>query len=302
LTSVIARQTAGLWLAAIAAVGFSFKAILIKLAYPYGVDAVTLLALRMLFSLPAFLYVGWRTGARAPQRLDARDMVLIALLGIVGYYGASYLDFLGLQYISVGLERLILFLYPTLVVLLSLLFLGKRIARLEVLALVLSYAGIALAFAHDVAASSNDRNVWLGGALVFGSAVAYAVYLIGNGQLVGRIGAARFTAQAMTWASVACLVQFLLINPPSSLRLPWEVYALSIAMAIFSTVAPTFMVSAAIRRIGSAKVGLIGAVGPMATIFLGWWMLGESISLIQLAGASLVMAGVLIVGLRGVRR
>lgn len=301
MTPVLAHQTTGVWLAAVAAVGFSFKAILIKLAYPYGVDAITLLALRMLFSLPAFLFIGWRSSAQARERLDGRDIWLVAALGIVGYYGASFLDFLGLQYISAGLERLILFLYPTLVVLLSLIFLGKRITRREVTALVLSYAGIALAFVHDLAASSGDRNVWLGGALVFASAVAYAVYLIGNGQLVGRIGAARFTAHAMSWASVACIVQFLLTHPLSSLRLPWEVYALAIAMAVFSTVAPTFMISAAIRRVGSAKVGLIGAVGPMATIFLGWWVLGESMSLVQLAGAGLVMAGVLIVSLKGVR-
>lgn len=283
----------GFWLAATAAVGFSFKAILVKLAYAYAVDAITLIALRMLFSAPFFLAVAVRERRNNDQPpLSWREWAQIALLGVIGYYGASFLDFLGLQYISAGLERLILFLYPTLVVMLSLLLFDKRITRREILALGLSYAGIALAFAHDIAASANNHDIVLGGALVFASALAYAVYLIGNGELVGRVGAARFTAHAMVWASLACVVQFLLTHPLSKLVLPWQVYALALAMAIFSTVLPTFMVSAAIRRIGSNRVALIGAVGPIATIFLGYWILAEPISAAQLAGAALVMLGV----------
>lgn len=286
-----------MWLAAIAAVGFSFKAILVKLAYAYAVDAITLIALRMLFSAPFFLAVAVRERRNALHvPLSGREWAQIALLGVLGYYGASFLDFLGLQYISAGLERLILFLYPTLVVVLSLLFFGKRITRRELYALTLSYGGIALAFAHDLEASSS--NVVLGSLLVFGSALAYAIYLIGNGQLVGKVGAARFTAHAMAWASLACIVQFLLTHPLSKLALPWQVYALALAMAVFSTVLPTFMVSAAIRRIGSNRVALIGAVGPLATIFLGYWVLAEPISAPQLAGAALVMLGVILVSQR----
>jgi drug/metabolite transporter (DMT)-like permease len=292
----LSAPAAGIWLAAIAAIGFSFKAILIKLAYPYGVDAITLLALRMLFSLPAFLFVAWREGGkRHHAALSTRDWRAIVAFGVVGYYGASFLDFLGLQYISAGLERLILFLYPTLVMVLSLLFLGKRITRRDSTALVLSYVGIGFAFAHDILGNPGNRDIALGGLLVFASAVAYAIYLIGSGQLVGRIGTARFTAHAMTAASAACIAKFLLTRPVSALVLPWQVYAYSVAMAAFSTVAPVFMITAAIRRIGSGRVALIGAVGPMATIFLGYWILKEPLSGWQLLGAALVMAGVLMV-------
>lgn len=290
-------DAAGIWLAAVAAVGFSGKAILIKLAYPWGVDAVTLLALRMAFSAPVFAAVGLHRARRAAA-LGAREHAQVAALGIVGYYGASYLDFLGLQYISAGLERLVLFLYPTLVVLLSWAVFGKRLSGRDAVAMTVTYAGIALAFAHDLRVGEDRGAVVLGTALVFASALAYAVYLIGNGRLVGRIGAGRFTALAMLWASLACIAQFLLTRPLAALDLPWQVYGLSVAMALFATVMPTFMVSAAIRRIGAERTALVGALGPVATIFLGWWALSEPISAAQLGGAALVVAGVSLVGVR----
>ncbi len=287
-------------LAAAAALGFSFKAILVKLAYPYGVDAITLLALRMIFSLPFFAAMLFLPGPRRAA-LTARDAAMLFALGVLGYYLASLLDFLGLQYISAGLERLILFLYPTLVVLLSALFFRKPITHRALVALALSYAGIALAVRHDVAAAGADRHVWLGAALVFGSAVSYALYLIGNGQVVGRIGAARLTAWASIVACLLCIGQFLLMRPLSALALPWQVYGLSGAMALFSTVLPVYMISEAIRRIGAGPASLLGSMGPVATIFLGWLLLDEAVSLSQLAGAALVMAGVLLVSL-GKRR
>lgn len=288
-----ARGTA---LAVLAALGFSLKAILVKLAYPHGVDAVTLIALRMVFALPFFAAVALReTGRVGRAPLSAGDRAAIAFLGVVGYYAASFLDFLGLQYISAGLERLILYLYPTLVVLLSWLFLGRRLARRDALAMALSYAGIALAFAHDLAATPADGDTWLGGALVFACALAYAVYLVGNGQMVARVGAARFTALAMSWACLACILQFLLVHPLSALRLPWQVFALAAAMALVSTVLPTFLISSAIRAIGSTRAALVGSVGPPATILLGYWLLGEPVSAQQLLGGALVVAGVLMV-------
>lgn len=287
-------------LAAAAALGFSFKAILVKLAYPYGVDAITLLALRMIFSLPFFAAMLFLPGPRRAA-LTARDAAMLFALGVLGYYLASLLDFLGLQYISAGLERLILFLYPTLVVLLSALFFRKPITHRALVALALSYAGIALAVRHDVAVAGADRHVWLGAALVFGSAISYALYLIGNGQVVGRIGAARLTAWASIVACLLCIGQFLLMRPLSALALPWQVYGLSGAMALFSTVLPVYMISEAIRRIGAGPASLLGSMGPVATIFLGWLLLDEAVSLSQLAGAALVMAGVLLVSL-GKRR
>jgi drug/metabolite transporter (DMT)-like permease len=289
----------GVWMAALAAIGFSFKAILIKLAYPYGVDAITLLALRMGFSLPVYVAVGWNEGRKgAVPPLTRREHWQLAGLGIAGYYGASYLDFLGLQYITAGLERVVLYAYPTLVVILSFFFFGRRIGKREAAALVLSYAGIGLAFFHDVQIGADRQQVILGGALVFGSALAYAVYLVGNGHLAAKLGAARFTALAMVWSAAAVLLQFALTRPLDALVLPWEVYGLALAMALFSTVLPTFMISAGIRHIGAQRVGLIGTIGPVATIFFGALLLDEPVSPVQLNGAALVIAGVVLVAYR----
>jgi drug/metabolite transporter (DMT)-like permease len=293
------RRPVGVWLAVFAAVGFSFKAILVKLAYPYGVDAITLLALRMIFALPAYLVVGWRKhrmSARPP--LTTREWWQLAGLGIAGYYGASYLDFLGLQYISAGLERVVLYAYPTLVVVLSFLFLRRPIGKREGVALALSYVGIAVAFFHDVRVGEDRQAVLLGGLLVFASALAYAVYLLGNAHVAAKLGAARFTALAMIWSSAAVLLQFAVTRPLSALALPWQVYGLSLAMALFCTVLPTFMISAAIRQIGAQRVGLIGTIGPVATILLGAWLLDEPVSAMQLTGAALVIGGVVLVAYR----
>lgn len=298
-----AGHRVGLLFAVLGAVGFSFKAILIKLAYPYGVDAVTLLALRMGLSLPFFLALGWadeRRQRHAP--LSMRDLGLMFGLGLTGYYLASYLDFLGLQYISAALERLILFAYPTLVVVFSAIFLGKPITRRALACIGLCYAGIALAVTHDLdiaGAVGSARNVWIGGALVFGSAVSYALYLMGNGQAVGRLGAARVTAWASAIACLLCLAQFALTRPLGLLVQPAPVMGLAVAMALFSTVLPVWMVSEAIRRLGAGPVSLIGTLGPVVTLFLGWLILAEPIGLFQLLGGALVVAGVVLVGKRG---
>ncbi|TVO59104.1 DMT family transporter [Denitromonas halophila] len=291
---------AGLVLGVLAAVGFSFKAILVKLAYRHGVDAETLLALRMLFSLPFFLFMGWHGSRRAMAPLGWRDWRALFLLGLSGYYLASYLDFLGLGYITAALERLILFAYPSIVVILSALFLGKPLTHRTVVALVLCYVGVAFAVAHDLALSDDTTDVMNGSVLVFGSAVAYALYLMGNGQVVGRLGAARVTAWASTVACALSIGQFLLLRPISTLDQPWQVYGLAIAMALFSTVLPIWCVSAAIRRIGAGPVALTGSLGPIVTLGLGAVMLDEAIGVAQLAGGAMVVGGVLVMA-RGKR-
>lgn len=285
----------GILLAALAAIGFSGKAILVKLAYADAVDPVTLLALRMLFSLPFFLAAAvWkRNGADAPP-LRHRDYGAVILLGLIGYYLSSLLDFMGLQYISAGLERLILFLYPTLVVLLSAAFLRRPVGLREAVALLLSYGGIALVFLHDLARQGGEGLV-LGAALVFASTLTYAAYLVGIGAVVARLGAMRLTAYAMLVASAAVLLQFALTHPWSALALPGRVYLLALAMALFSTVLPVFMLSASIRMIGAGHTALIGSIGPVATIFLAYLILGEPVSLRQILGAALVLAGVLVI-------
>ncbi|WP_445371159.1 DMT family transporter [Methylomonas sp. HW2-6] len=286
------RRLLGFGLATLAAIGFSGKAIFVKLAYGEAVDAVTLLALRMLFSAPFFLIVALRHAWQKPaQALNRRDYAALLLLGLLGYYLSSLFDFIGLQYISAGLERLILFLYPTLVVVLSALLLHKPFGRKEIVALLLSYAGIGVVFSDQV--TLQAEHLWLGAGFVFASTLTYAAYLIGTGETVARIGASRFTAYAMLVACAATLIQFLLTHPPQALLVSARVYQLSFWMAIVSTVLPVFMLSAAIRIIGSSHASLIGALGPVATLFLANVFLGEQLSTLQMAGAALVLAGVL---------
>lgn len=293
-----ATNGVGLLFAVLGAIGFSFKAILVKLAYRYGVDAETLLALRMGLSLPFFVVMGVVADRHATSRLTARDWLWMAALGFSGYYLASYLDFLGLRYITAALERLILFLYPTVVILLSAIFLGKPIDRRTVTALALCYAGIGLAVGHDLRVTGEAGQVLVGSALVFASALSYALYLMGNGQVVGRLGATRVTAFATMVACVLSIAQFVVLRPLSALVLPWQVYALGLAMALFSTVAPVWLVSEAIRRLGAGPVSLTGTLGPVVTIFLGWLLLDESIGGGQIAGAALVIGGVLVMARR----
>ncbi|WFP50606.1 DMT family transporter [Methylomonas sp. EFPC3] len=286
------RRLLGFGLATLAAIGFSGKAIFVKLAYGEAVDAVTLLALRMLFSAPFFLIVALRHAWQKPaQALSRRDYAALLLLGLLGYYLSSLFDFIGLQYISAGLERLILFLYPTLVVVLSALLLHKPFGRKEIVALLLSYAGIGVVFSDQV--TLQAEHLWLGAGFVFASTLTYAAYLIGTGETVARIGASRFTAYAMLVACAATLIQFLLTHPPQALLVSARVYQLSLWMAIVSTVLPVFMLSAAIRIIGSSHASLIGALGPVATLFLANVFLDEQLSTLQMAGAALVLAGVL---------
>ena len=291
----------GVILAALAALGFSFKAIFVKLAYAVPqavpVDAVTLLSLRMAFSLPVFAVVAWRAGGSAPA-LTRRDWLALAGLGMVGYYGASIFDFIGLQYISAGLERLILFTYPTLTVLIAVLFLGKRLTRREVGALVLSYLGIGFAFIHDLEISSDSGSVVIGGAFIFASSVTYAIYLTGSGAMIRRIGSARFTAWALLISTLATQVHFSIAQPYTALIQPLAVYAYSAAMAVFSTILPVFMLSAAIRRIGSPTTALIGTLGPVLTIVFSWCLLDEPVSFEQIVGTALVLAGVALVSRR----
>lgn len=294
----LAVDRLGLLYAVLAAVGFSGKAILVKLAYRYGVDAETLLALRMAFSLPFFVVLGGIGARRASTGLTPRDWLWLGGLGLFGYYLASYLDFLGLRYISAALERLILFVYPTLVVLLAALWLGQPLTRRALGALALCYAGIALAVAHDLRLAGTARDLALGSALVFGSALSYALYLLGSGRVVGRLGAARITAFASTIACGLALGQFLLLRPLAALAQPGPVYALALAMALFSTVLPVWGVAEAIRRLGPGPVALTGSLGPLVTLLLAWLLLDEALGVAQLAGAALVIAGVTVMARR----
>lgn len=292
-----ASHGVGVGLALLAAFGFSFKAILVKLAYPYGVDAITLLVLRMAFALPVFLWVGFSSSKNAPA-LARRDWFAVAALGTLGYYGASILDFFGLQYITAGLERLILFTYPTLTLLLGAAFYGRAVSRREWLALLLCYSGIGAAFAHDLQFADDSAAVWIGGGFVLASSVSYALYLSGSSGMILRLGAARFTALAMLVSTAATGGHFLATNPLATLLQPWPVYALAAAMGMFCTVVPVFAQSVAIRRIGSGQAALVNMIGPLLTIAFAWLLLDEGFSGAQIVGAALVITGIAIVSRR----
>ncbi|HEU4621014.1 MAG TPA: DMT family transporter [Burkholderiaceae bacterium] len=281
----------GFALALLAAVLFSAKAIVVKLAYRYPVDAVTLLALRMVLSLPCFALAAWWSRRNAHAPLARGDWLRIGVLGLTGYYLASFLDFLGLQYIGAGLERLILFLYPTLVMLMNVWWLKRSVSRAQWVALVVSYVGIAVVFAHDV--SIGGTHVALGSALVFASAVSYAVYLFSSGELVQRVGTIRLTAYATIVAAVLCIAQFAITHRIDTLvALPAGVWALSAINALFCTVIPVFATMAAIARIGAASVSITGMIGPVSTLALAAIALQEPITPIQVVGTVFVLAGV----------
>jgi drug/metabolite transporter (DMT)-like permease len=287
----------GVLLAVGGVVFFSLRPVIIKLAYAYVVDPVTLLALRMVFSMPFFIAAAaWARSGAAQQPLARRDLAAIAGLGLLSYYAASFLDFLGLQYITAGLGRLLQFIYPTVVVVLSALFLGKRPTARDIVALILTYFGLVLVFWYAV--GGEQRNLWLGAGLVFTSATCYAVYLVAGSEVIARVGSVRFTAYAMVVASVACIAQFFVLRPLSALDLPLEVYGLAIAMALASTVIPGFMVAEALRRIGANKVAIIGALGPVTAIVLGYLGLDEVMTPLQILGACFVLVGVVVISLR----
>ena len=290
--ALLQGRRAGMAMAAIGAIAFSGKAIVVKLAYQHGVDAVTLLMLRMLLALPFFLVLAWVAGRGKPA-LSGRDWLGIAWLGFTGYYAASFLDFAGLAYISAGLERLILYLNPTLVVALNWLLYRKRVHPWQVLAMLISYAGVLLVFGME--ASLQGSHVVWGSTLVLGSAISYAFYLVYSGQLVQKLGALRLVGLASVVASVLCIGQFVLSRPLDSVWLVTApVWWLSVFNAIFCTVIPILLVMMAIERIGSGMAAQVGMIGPLSTIGLGIWILDEHFSWVLVLGTALVMAGILL--------
>ena len=307
-TSLAPRHTAGADLAGpacavLGVLGFAFKAILIKLAYAWSaIDPVTLLTLRMLYSAPFFALMAWWASRRQrARRIERRDWAAIAGLGFIGYYLSSLVDFMGLQYVTAALERLMLYLYPTIVVLLSALLFKQRITGRIVVALALSYAGILLVFGRDLSFAGDRGALWLGGGLVFAGSFLYACYLVGAGPVIARLGSMRFIALAMLASTVFVVAHFVLTRPPAALAAPARIQFLVLTMAVLSTVLPTYLIAEAIKRMGANRTSLAGSLGPVFTIWLGAWLLGEPVHPIQLGGAALVLAGVAIVTLRPAR-
>ncbi len=276
-------------------IAFSGKAIIVKLAYRYGVDAVTLIMLRMLFALPFFAIMAW-WASRGKPPLTRKDWLGVLGLGFTGYYLASFLDFAGLAYISASLERLILYLNPTLVMLLGLVIYKRRITGHQLFGMGISYCGVALVFGHEIAvqgAGERSGAAW-GALLVFLSAISYAIYLVYSGELVKRLGALRLVGLATTVACLLCIAQFVVLRPLSAALVAPEVVWLSLLNATACTAAPVLMVMMAIERIGSGATAQTGMVGPMSTILMGVLILGEPFTAWVAAGTVLVIAGIFV--------
>jgi drug/metabolite transporter (DMT)-like permease len=279
----------GLMLALVGAIGFSGKAIIVKLAYRHDVDAVTLIMYRMLFALPLFIAMAWWAGRGKPA-LSGKDWLGVFGIGFTGYYLASFLDFVGLTYITASLERLILYLNPTFVMALGWLLYQRRVRPLQMLGMAISYAGVMLVFGMELSAQGADAA--LGALLVLGSALSYAVYLVYSGEMVRRLGALRLVGLASTFACVLCIAQFLLLRPLIAAVVVPEVIWLSVLNASVCTVMPVLMVMMAIERIGASLASQVGMVGPMATIALGALLLGEPFTVWVAFGTALVIAGI----------
>ena len=286
-----ASTAAGLLLACFGAIAFSGKAIIVKLAYRYGVDAVTLIMLRMLFALPLFAVMAWWAG-RGRLALTRRDWFGVLGLGFTGYYLASFLDFAGLAYVTASLERLILYLNPTLVILFGWLAYRRRVRAGQMLGMAVSYAGVLLVFGHEVQIGQGGAAAW-GALLVFLSAVSYAVYMVWSGEFVRRLGSLRLVGLATSVACVLCIVQYLLLRPAGTvLAVAPEVIWLSVLNATLCTAVPVLAVMMAIERIGAAAAAQTGMIGPMSTIAMGALILGEPFTAWVAAGTALVIAGI----------
>lgn len=286
------KNTQGVILAIVGALMFSSKAILVKFSYGYGLDKLSLLFLRMAFALPVYLVIALVQQRKSKtNNLSNKDWLILVVIGIIGYYFASFLDFWGLQYIGAGLERLILFLYPTMTVILGAVILKKKIKRVQVLAIVIAYLGIGIAFFDQINVVHND-NFWFGSLLVFLSALTFSFYLIGSEKLVTKLGVLKFTSYCMVVSCVAVIIHFNIQSTTSIFSYRWEAYVVALCVAVFNTIIPSFIISSAIYRIGSAKTSILSSVGPVFVLIVAAIFLGESITVAKVLGAFVVIAGV----------
>ncbi len=289
----------GILLALLGAICFSTKAVFVKLAYrDTEVDAVSLLALRMIFSLPFFVISATVSSTRQDNvRFTNKQWLQVALVGCLGYYISSLLDFLGLQFVTAGIERLILFIYPTLVLLMSALIFKVRIKPIQWLALAITYVGLFAAFISEVdVQSAQNKNFMLGSLFIFICAFTYAAYIVGSGRLIPLVGAAKFNSYAMSFASIGVLLHFFITSDVSLWNFSLPVYGYGFLMAVFSTVVPSYLVVEGIKRIGSDNAAIVGSIGPVSTIVMAYFFLQETVSGLQLLGTALILIGVLLVG------
>jgi drug/metabolite transporter (DMT)-like permease len=284
----------GIWIAALAAVLFSAKAILAKLIYQHGADAITVISLRLAFAGPVFALIAFWEARKAKQvPLSGREIALVWLLGLLGYYLSSLLDFTGLQYIPAALERLILFLTPTVVALISWAFLSKPIDARQRLGLLISYGGVVCVFWEQLRLNSlSPSSLMIGSALCFAATLSYAIYMVLSGNLVKKVGSLRLVAYAMTVSSLLTGLHFALFARQDLRQFATPVYLYSILNALFCTIVPVYLTMIAIARIGAARTSQLSMLGPISLIFLGFWILHEPITVLQLIGTGIVLLGV----------
>lgn len=286
--------TTGVLLGILGIVMFSSKAVMVKLAYKYQIDAIGLLLLRMLFSFPFYVAIALIYGKRLKKGgVAQKDYPWLAFFGFVGYYLASFFDFEGLIHIKASLERIILFLYPTMVIIINRLFFRQTISKKQMTAILLTYVGVVITFAGELELAGE--HLYLGGFFVFLSALTYASYLAGSGWLIPKFGVLLFTAYSMIVSCICVFIHYILVHDTGIFDYPWQVYVLGGCIAVFATVIPSFLVSASIKLINSSNFSIIASVGPISTIILAIIFLDESLSLIQFIGALIVITGVLVV-------
>ena len=289
------RQTFiyGIVLGIIGIVLFSSKAVMVKLAYQYNIDALSMLLLRMLFAFPFYLAITYFYRNEEKEETQRRDYLWLFFFGFIGYYLASYFDFVGLTYIKASLERIILFIYPTIVLLFNKLFLKKAITSRQKLAIAITYIGIIITFGSEVSISGS--NTYLGGFFVLLSAITYASYLVGSGWLIPKFGVMRFTAYAMLISCVCVFIHFGIFSKVDIFNFPWQVYILGLSIAVFATVIPSFLVSISIKLINSSNFAIVAGIGPISTIILAVFFLNERLTPLQILGTSVVILGILLV-------
>jgi drug/metabolite transporter (DMT)-like permease len=290
----------GIILALLGAVCFSTKAIFVKLAYRDTViDAVSLLALRMIFSLPFFIGSAYLFSAKSNNvRFALSQWFWVALIGCLGYYISSLLDFIGLQYVSAGLERLILFIYPTIAMLMSSAIFKSKIKPVQWVALAITYLGLAFAFFNEVDFSNEEnKNLVFGAVCIFVCAITYASYMVGSGRLIPIVGASKFNSYAMSFACAGVLIHHFIVNSSRSLlHFSTIAYVYSFLMAIVGTVIPSYLVTAGVKRIGPDNTAVIGSIGPVSTLFMAYLFLDEKIAASQMVGTAFILVGVLLIG------
>lgn len=287
----------GIFLGVLGVILFSSKAVMIKLAYNYKVDAITMLLLRMLFSFPFYLVIAYLyRNENKEVKITKKEYYWVVFFGVVGYYLASYFDFIGLTYITASVERIILFVYPTIVILLNRLFLKQPVTKIQAIAICLSYIGIIIAFSSEVEVSGS--NAYLGGFFILLSAITYAFFLVGSGWLIPKFGVVKFTAYAMLVSCVCVFIHFSFIGETDLFNLQWQVYFLGALIAVFATVIPSFLISTSIKIISSSNFAIVAGIGPISTIVLASFFLNERLTLVQLFGALLVLIGIVISALK----